>query len=225
MPVIDDIRESQGKLKGKGFKYKFSYFWDYYRIPTLIVILVGIFLFSIIKTVVTAKDTEFEAIFMNAVNIPSEEDFAAKVGIDLDKYDVLFDNSYMMSTNVEVYDETTYTNAQKLMAVIASGMADVMLGDPAIIENYADAQIYADLRDYYSEEFLNSLGDKVIYHTPVDSETGEAIGAEIPYAINVGDSTKLSESLCYYTDDVYLTIIVNTKHPDYVRAFYEYLYE
>jgi len=225
MPVIDDIKESHSKVKGKGFKYGFGYFWEYYRIPTLAVILITIFLVSIIKTMVTAKDTAFEAIFMNAAAVPDETAFAEIIQIDQKKEQVYFDNSYVMNVDPDSYSETTYVNSQKLMAVIASGAADVMLADPQMAASYFNAEIFGDLRNIFSEEFLNSLGDRVIWHTPIDSDTGEAVSDSIPIAINVNDAKKLIENSCYYTEDVYFMVIVNTSHPDYVRAFYDYIYE
>ena len=106
MPVIDDIRESQSKLKGKGFKYKFQYFWEYYRVATFITIGALILVGSIIKTVVTAKDPAFEAIMINAIGKPSEEVFATELQIDTKKFEVNFDSSYMMS-GLDSFDQTT----------------------------------------------------------------------------------------------------------------------
>lgn len=223
MPVIDDIKENHEKLKGKGFKYGFSYFWEYYKIPTLAVILVGIFLFSLIKTVVTSKDIAFEAILMNAAVAPDETAFAEQIGIDPKKEQVFFDSSYIMNVDPNSYSETTYVNSQKLMAVIASGSADVMLADPLMAGSYFNADIFGDLRDFFTVDELEALGDKVIWNAPVDPDTGETLRESFPVALNVNDAVKLKE--CYFTEDVYFMVIVNTTHPDYVKAFYNYIYE
>ena len=54
--VMDEIREQHKKMKGKSLKEKFQYFWEYYRVATLVTILVAVFLGNLIYTVATAKD-------------------------------------------------------------------------------------------------------------------------------------------------------------------------
>ena len=38
--VHDEVKEQQQKLKGKPFKEKWAYFWEYYKIQTIVVIAV-----------------------------------------------------------------------------------------------------------------------------------------------------------------------------------------
>ena len=226
MPVIDDIKESQSKLKGKGFKYKFQYFWEYYRVPTAITLFAIIFIGSIIKTAVTAKDSAFEAIMINAVGTPSEEAFAEELEIDTKKYEVNFDSSYMM-TGLDSFDQTTYASMQKLVAVVASGSADVVLTPPEYGEHYAKSDMMLDLREVFDESFLESLGDKVIWLKQIDSDTGEPVGEEAPYLIDVSDAKGLrnEENLCYATDTVYFGVWVNAKHADSAKKFYDFINE
>lgn len=224
MPVIDDIRENNSKMKGKGIKAQFQYFWDYYKIPTLIVALVAIFAVSIIKTMVTAKDCAFEAIIINAADAPSEEEFAEFAEIDTEEFDVIFDSGYFISSDPESIDQNTYVNSQKIMAVVSAAAADVMFGDPAVITNYMGADFFADIRDYLTDaEFAEfEANSKIIRYQPVDEDTGAPIGDEFPIAINIGDSPRLEA--CLLGDDVYLTILVNTKQPENVKKFIDWLY-
>ncbi len=226
MPVIDDIKENTSKLKGKSFKYKLEYFIQYYGVTALVIIACGIFIFSIIKTVVTAKDTAFEAIMINASNAPSEEDFANRLEIDLENYEVFFDYSYYMDTDPNSYSETSYTNAQKIMAVIASGSADVILGDPLVLKDYFHGGIFADLRDYLSKETYDKFKDKMIWYQPLNEDTGEPEGYEIPVAIEIADAPRLIENNCFIAcDSVYFGIVTNTKNPDWAEEFLKYIYE
>lgn len=224
MPVIDDIRENNSKMKGKGIKAQFQYFWDYYKIPTLIVVLVVIFAVSIIKTMVNSKESAFEAIIINAADSPSEEEFAEFAEIDTEEFNVIFDSGYYISSDPEKVDQNTFVNSQKIMAVVSAASADVMLGDSAVISNYMNADFFADMRNYLTEdEFAKFESDsKVIWYQPVDEETGAPVGEEFPIALNVTDSARL-ESL-FYSNDVYLTILVNTKQPENVKKFIDWLY-
>lgn len=225
MPVIDDIRENNKKMKGKGIKAQFGYFWEYYKIPTIIIICAGLALFSLIRTWINAKDTAFEAIIINAAAAPSEVEFADYAGIDLDEYDVIFDAGYSISADLNSYDQASYVNTQKIMAVVSSSSADVFFGDPEVIKHYMSADFFADLRDYLTEDELASYEaqGKVYWHQPVDEETGAPVGDSFPVAINIGDSPRLTSVPCFYTKDVYLTIVINNTHPETINKFLQWI--
>ena len=57
--VSDEIREQRQKLKGKSPKEKLAYFWEYYKVPALIVLLVVIFGSDLIYNIVTKKAIAF----------------------------------------------------------------------------------------------------------------------------------------------------------------------
>ncbi|MDO4293931.1 MAG: hypothetical protein Q4C65_11975, partial [Eubacteriales bacterium] len=59
--VNDEIREQHQKMKGKTPKEKFAYFWEYYKVHTLVVILAVVFVSSFIYSVATQKETVMEA--------------------------------------------------------------------------------------------------------------------------------------------------------------------
>ena len=221
MPVIDEIKEQHAKVREKGLKYRLSYFWEYYKVHTIAIIVGGIFLFSIIKSIVTYKDTMFEAVMINAVNKPDETAFAEILELDTKKETVLFDNGFYMSEDTERYDQQTYANEQKLMAVIAARTADVFLAPEVLSQKYWDSGVFGDLRDYFDEETLEALGDKVVWYEPTDPDTGEK-QPSMPIVIEVTDAPGLKGCLVY--DKVYMSAIVNTKHTDYVSRFYNFLY-
>ena len=49
--VSDEIKAQHKKLAGKTVKEKFLYFWEYYRMPTLVTILVIAFAGNLIYTI------------------------------------------------------------------------------------------------------------------------------------------------------------------------------
>ena len=63
--VNDEIREQHQKMKGKSRKEKFAYFWEYYKVHTLVAILVLILGGSMIYSIATQKDIIMEAAFVN----------------------------------------------------------------------------------------------------------------------------------------------------------------
>ena len=53
--VHDEVKEQQQKLKGKPFKEKWAYFWEYYKIQTLVIIAVLAFAGNLIYTLRRAR--------------------------------------------------------------------------------------------------------------------------------------------------------------------------
>ncbi len=220
---MDDIKESAKKVKGKGFKYAFDYFWEYYKYPALAIVVGIIVLVSLIKTIVTAKPTEFEVAFINAYFTPSAEAVGEYLGIDLDKKSVYLDSSFQITTDDSGYSQTSYTSAQKLAAVVASKQVDAIICPPDIYELYQKSLFY-DLREFYTQEFLDSLGDKVIYSEEYVNDSGETIPSR-PQVIDITDAPQIMDNGVYPAGKkAYFAIISNTEHAEYARAFYEFLY-
>jgi len=226
MPVNDEIREQRAKLKGKGFKYKFSYFWEYYRWITLGTIVGIIFLVLLIKSFVTAKDTAFQTVFVNATGAIDSEEFTELIGIDTKKEEVLFDSSYSLNLNPDEYDEASYVNMQKILAMTTAKQLDVILCYENVAEYYGKGEMLTDLRNLFGEDWVTKMGDKVLW---VDVETTDADGNDISYtvpvAINVSDATKLVNYGCFPYGDCYFCVVGNTQHEEWVKLFYEYIYK
>lgn len=237
MPIIDEIRENNKKMKGRSLKEKLAYFWEYYKVPTIITAFVLVMAISLIKAAVTNKDIAFEVIMVNSANAPDPAQFSEILGIDTKKEAVIYDNTYAMLADPASYNESFYTSAQKLVAVVASAQADTMIADKELSESYFNSEFFADLREYFTPEELEKMNEpvmdengnlievnKVIWHQMINEETGEKIGEYMPIAIDIGDAPAITSIPCYYCDHVYLTVFVNTQHPEDIHKFYEHLY-
>lgn len=229
MPLIDDVKESHGKVKGKGFKYTISYIYEYYKWHILGTIAVIAILFSLIKSFVTYKDPIFTAMFVNAFQGIETEEFAVRNDIDTKEYAVIVDATNMLYFGNEAKSQENYVTIQKIVAMVAAKDIDVMVAPEEVISYYKNTEMYADLRDYFPEDYLTSLGDKVIWYDLEIEEADETITKKtLPIAIDVTDAAKLTvkDSECFYTDmPVLYTIIANTEHPDYAMDFYKYIIE
>ena len=225
MPVRDDIRDSRNMLKGKGFKYKFLYFWEYYRIPTLIIGCALAIIVSVIVTMIRNKPAQFQAAFINASAIPDSDACTEYLGLDPAAGPVVFDASYSINLDPSSYSEVTYTSSQKFMAAIAGADIDVVISTSDLIKGYLNAEIYLDLREIFSDSELEALGDAVLWGTPSDPETGEVFGVNMPYAINIGSYSGITSVPCFFSDDIYLGVIANAPHPELIKKFVEFLSE
>ena len=104
MAMHDEIREQQKKLKGKTFREKLGYFWDYYKVHTLVAIAVLVIGGGLIHDIVTAKEEAFSATLLNAYggNMQHEfqDAFAEYAGIDTEIYDCYIDTSSTLNYNM-----------------------------------------------------------------------------------------------------------------------------
>ncbi|MCR5278740.1 MAG: hypothetical protein K6E19_04785 [Lachnospiraceae bacterium] len=224
MPVIDEIREQHEIVKKKGLKYRLQYFWDYYRTATLFTIIGLIFAGSIIHTFVTAKDTRFEVLMINSFSSPSQEAFGKLLEINEKKEEVTFDYNFYINPDPEAMDNATYANSQKLMAVIASKSADVMIAPETLFTRYVNGGVMGDLRNFFSESELEALGDKVLWLEIYDADNDETLPAA-PLAIDVTDAPGLKDNACYPQDEkILMGPIINSKHPEDFKTFYNFLY-
>ncbi|MFR6330101.1 MAG: hypothetical protein ACLUOI_15555 [Eisenbergiella sp.] len=103
--VSDEIKAQHKKLAGKTPKEKFQYFWEYYRIPTLVTILVAAFAANLIYTIVTAKDSALSVLFINGYSEMDTEAFMS----GFDEYAQIDTKEYSTSLemNFTIQEEAT----------------------------------------------------------------------------------------------------------------------
>ncbi len=162
--VIDEIRQQQMKTKEMSAKGKLEYFWDYYKVHTIVAILVIFFAAMFIRDIVTAKDYNFYSILFNARQLSGdslESAFSEYAGLDTENYECYIDASTGLSlTSFTEYDMAT---VQKLMATIQIGDLDTVVFNSELFNNYAGNEMFLDLRTILSEEELNAWKDYLYY--------------------------------------------------------------
>ena len=225
MPVIDDIREARESIKSKGFKYKLKYYVHYYKWHVIIGIILVLFTFSLIKSIVTKKDVAFEAIFVNSHQAPEVTEFAEKINVDLTKFAVIFDTTYDIHPAEEYADQLSFVNSQKLMANLSIGEIDSLVCDKSTAEYLKNQQFYADLEDIFGTDFVKEMNDqgKILYLNYEDGETGEVF-PPFPVGIDISDSNLIKENTDYDgSEPVYVTFVMGRDNLDNLKAFYEYI--
>lgn len=165
MSVHEEIREQQKKLKGQGLKAHLEYFWEYYKIHTLVAIVVIILISTLIHDVKNNKPYGFYALMLNsgasAAQDMLEAEFTPISEIDTNEYSCVIDTS--ASFDLNSITETTLATSQKIMANIAGGDLDVLGADEMIFYHYSNQQIFADLRDMLPAEDIAQHQDRLIY--------------------------------------------------------------
>ena len=218
--VNDEIKEQRQKLKGKSPKEKFAYFWEYYKIHTLITLLVLIFGGNFIYTIATRQNIVMEAAFVNMVlaeEFDSEQeaaDFVSWAGIDSKECEAVLDTGIYI--DYDGGDEYTAVNIQKVMAMVSARALDVILTDDSYLEQTADQGYFADLTEVLPEEMIASFeeqGKLLYWDIPEDDKR------EVPIAVDVRDSSFfLSHEV-----PAWFCIVSNAEHPDNGVKFLEYM--
>ena len=165
MSVHDEIREQQKKLKGQGVKAHLEYFWEYYKIHTLVAVTVIILLAVLIRDISNSKPHGFYAMMLNCsasmAQEQLEQDFAQYAGIDTTTVDCFIDTT--ASYNLQLIDDVTIATSQKIMANIAAGDLDVMVAGQDVFALYANQETLLDLRTVLTAEQISKYQDNFFY--------------------------------------------------------------
>lgn len=169
MSVLEEIKEQHQKAKDMTLKGKLSYFWYYYKVHTIVAILVLIFIISFIRQFVTNKPYAFYAVLLNADNNPEtvdtsflwEDEFQTYAGIDPDSYQINIDTSVTLSSDGgSQYD---MANRQKMTAMMHVGDIHAFLADTENFESYARLEFFYDLTSVFTAEELAPYADYLYY--------------------------------------------------------------
>lgn len=162
--VNDEIRQQHMKAKDMSFKEKLGYFWYYYKIHTLVAVIVIIFGSVWIHDIVTAKDHNFYGIMLNSSHLDGdalETSFGEYAGLDNEKYECFIDTLSTLSYQSQSeYDLATF---QKMIALVQSKDLDVMVLDGQVFYNFSFNSMLMDLRNVFSEEELSQYEGNIYY--------------------------------------------------------------
>lgn len=182
--VMEEIREVQKKaFATMSFKEKLAYFWDYYKIHTIVAIVVIVFVISFINSYRSNKPFAFYAVLLNAAATEENHDtsviwadeFQSYAGIDPEAYQVYFDTTITLTDGGGSQYEMA--NRQKMAAMMQIGDIHAIVADTETFESYASLENFYVLTDIFSEEELAPYAD-LLYYTDAaafDEETGDTL--------------------------------------------------
>ncbi|MCM1123772.1 MAG: hypothetical protein NC416_14410 [Eubacterium sp.] len=159
MSVVEEIREQQKEaLSTMSLKEKFAYFWDYYKIHTLVVVCVLIVVVSVVHQLVTNKDYALYVTVLNAGTTQYDdmtsgkwaEEFGEYAQIDTDKYQIGIDATIALSETTDA--QYRMANEQKIVAMMQTGTIHAQLAETQTFEEYAQFECYYNLEDILSAE-------------------------------------------------------------------------
>ena len=201
--VIDEIRQQQMKTKEMSAKGKLEYFWDYYKVHTIVAILVIFFAAMFIRDIVTAKDYNFYSILFNARQLSGdslESAFSEYAGLDTENYECYIDASTGLS--MTAFTEYDMATVQKLMATIQIGDLDTVVFNSELFNNYAGNEMFLDLRTVLSKEELNTWKDYLYYidYVEVAAEREDVDVEESPAEKDAADDERRQQEILEETN-------------------------
>ena len=249
MKLIESLKASRDKIMAQPKGERFSYFWDYYKWPAIIAVVLVIALIQTTIMIVNRKETVFTAYVLNTTATTKDEAFLQGffdyAGLDSETMEAaIYTDMYLhpgqRQKNAEVF--------QRIMAGIAINDADVIVGqeDPFRMCAYNTSRIFVDLREFLDADTLEKFSDRLYYIDgaiveKLSAPVGESVNTAgiiypnpskpelmedpIPVGLAVSDREGLRSSYYYDPDTVlYMGVIVNTQKPELAKQFIAYLF-
>lgn len=170
MSVVEEIREQQKQaLSTMSLKEKLAYFWDYYKIHTIVAVALLIIAVTVIYQLATNKDYAFYATVLNAGTVQYEDTTAAKwaqefleyAQIDPDEYQVYIDATISLSDSTD--PQYLAANQQKLVAMMQTGAISAQIAETETFEEYAQFECYYALDDIMNAEQIEKYSPYFYY--------------------------------------------------------------
>lgn len=242
MAVMDEFKEEREAIKKAPLGKRVEYFFDYYKWHTIIIIVSVIAICAFIYEVSTNKDTGFEVAIINAYTDDVDassmiEEFLPYLDIDTSKEEMIIDDTYYLDYINQDTNHATFL--QKLITLVSTKVIDVMAADEVTYARLAYINMFMDLEECMSEEFLEEYADQIVYidqvmldkmeessddMTEEDYIIGDASDMEEPVAVGiyVDENSKLYEYYSFMDEPVVIGVVGNTTHLESAIAFVEY---
>ncbi len=244
MKMSEYTKNEWKKMKDKPRKERLSYFWDYYKWPTIIAVLVVVAITYTVAVQLTKKEAVLSGILINS-SVPLEDpaflqDFCNEAGIDTKKEQIVLATGLSMTADNPTVGIMTY---QRIHAGIAAKETDFLIATTDAFRqcSYDSSHMLLDLREFLSPEQLEGLKGKLYY---IDGSLFEKIynGGEdtvvypspfapeemadpVPVGIDIRKCTEFLDSYYDTEEPIYFAVVINAPHLDTTLQFFEFMLE
>lgn len=218
-PIADERKKNLKKAKELPFKKRMLYYFDFFKIPASILLLLAIVLFFLIKDVILAKDTALTVTLINqpdAVTMDVSEftePFIGYAGIDAQKETVLLTPDFLI-------DDTNPEIIMKLVASVSAKDCDIIICNENDFERLASMSLLYDLSNYDNSSLTDrySFLAKEYDHTKNDTADDDELGTVI-YGIDISDSAVIKSSYFNHDEPIILCIGNGSERIERTEAF------
>ncbi len=249
MAQMDEFRAEREAIKSAGLKTKIAYFWEYYKWHSIVAVaLLASMVFIIHSCATNTKSALYVAMINTLPHGDAEvyaEEVAERLHVNAPRTNVVFDLGMYM--NFDDFDTNTAYAAQKMMVLLASGDADLMITNTKSLEYYAYNDTMCDLRDIMTPEQIEKYEpyffylDAQVLRDKMEADNNLDITYEVPYPEDPSDPTTMAEPIpvgvyvdgCselmdrfyFHEGRVALSVIASAKHVDLGLQYLDLLFE
>lgn len=217
----DEIRLEHEKLNDQPFSKKFEYFWDYYKVHTIVIVFLACMFGSILHTIMTQKETVLSIAYINAFpNVDDEvfiDEFETHLGLNPKKQQVILDSTYYIDDESTSPYAATYS--QKFSTNAMAGKLDVVLADINNFNFYGNQGFFQDLNTVLSPEALEKYTDDLYYADLPNDESDQ----KVPIGIKIDKTAKICETSSYPNTDAYFGIVTGSEYVENALSYLNYL--
>ncbi len=216
MTIRERIRTDRETIRSAPAGKKLQYFLEYYRWQLLIGLAVLIFIGSSIRTSLMAKDIFLSGIAVNCSPAMAAEPFRNLndglmdfAGQDKEEKELEINSALSYVPGSHRTAQENYATAQRIAVSTAAGTLDFVVGDAASMRDFAEAEWFADIRDFVLPELepmLVYIGDSAMY-------------------LDVSSCPQIAENYMHLEEPVLLAFTVTAPHPEQSEIFMAYLAE
>lgn len=256
MALKDDIKAGREDLMKNGtLKQKIAYFFDYYKLHTVIIVAAIIFSTTFIYQIATKKDVVLNGLLLNASRFDEDnpvEDlkngFMDHIDMSIKEYDISLNTSFTLQQGDDSGQSQTndYQTRQAMMARCAAGTIDFISSPLGVLYDYGYGDMLVNLETVLSKEDLEKYKpyfyyvdlevvrqkkealDKNIFANDFpcpDPTKPEEMKEPIPVFINVSKCEKIANIYVNSSDTIVVAVAVNAPNPDRISDFLAYIFE
>lgn len=254
MALRDEIKEGRKDLMEHGsFKDKLAYFFDYYKVHTIVIVVLVISITSFIYHQVTKPEIVFNGLVLNTMSFEKgnpvqelSEGFLEYIDMDPKEYEVSLNSSLMINVPGASQLTDDYAASQAIMAQCAAGVVDFLSAPLESVLNYGYGDLIVDLRTVLTEEELAKYEPYLLYADEAvaeqrakaldngedvdkiafpDPKKPEEMKKPVPVFIDVTSCEIMKNIYSYSEDTLVIAISVNAPNPDRIPQFLTYLFE
>ena len=227
--MTNPFKGDKEKLAAMNFRQKVDYIWTYYRFGMLIVAVIIVIAVAFIQAQLAYNpdamtlllcDTYCEdtSTAYDSIN----EDFSRFIALEEgDKAPISFDDT--ISFSADNSETTSGAMIQKLMALVISGGADLMIAPESAIVYYGAQNMYSDLSEVLPSDLFEELKAKdLLFETtyvPTEDEIADGATEKTFYCGIRLSQTDYFKDKGIILEDMACGLIISGKHQDLALDF------
>ena len=220
--IYTGLQKLGSDLKPMTWKQRIDHLWTYYKEYLWLVAVAVIFLGGIIASFVNlGKQTVVNGMMVNiAIDQRGYDylstDYAEKIGAKPGKEVVSLEYTNFQSLENPTDSERNYYAAMTVIAEVSAKKLDYLILDETGMKFYITQDVYMDLRDFFTDQELAQLEDRLIYGQEEGSEDKWVMAVEITDLPFIQDNVT-SEG------KVYFALAGSTQRLEQCRQIWEYI--